>query len=135
MNVNNIKKLLDSRERTIQLARTSEEREQLKVMSNELTQLFDQGSMEIQSGMVCVCKNKEYLITSKYRSSFEFEPNSKEYQELKIKVDILEKDIKTKQNQVSAEISDISVELALFGATPEITEKVKNLINGNLGVI
>ena len=139
MNVNQIKKMLESRADGIKRRRASELQnrlnevkemalEQRKDLMKNLAKKLELAPVDFagvliqyKSHSVCTYRDDENAIT--------FTIHNPEYIELVNKRDTLIDNIQSIYNAVEDEIDDLLVDLALHGATPEIAEKVKNLIN------
>ena len=138
MNVNQIKKMLESRADGIKRRRASE-------LQNRLNEVKDMALEQRKKIMGDLAKKMEFSnldfagIKLKYKShglsSYDddcyltFTIGNIEYLDLINKRNEMKNQITNIYNIVEEEIDDLLVDLALHGATAEIAEKVKNLIN------
>ena len=138
MNVNQIKKMLESRADGIKRRRASE-------LQNRLNEVKDMALEQRKKIMGDLAKKMEFSnldfagIKLKYKShglsSYDddcyltFTIGNIEYLDLINKRNEMKNQITNIYNIVEEEIDDLLMDLALHGATAEIAEKVKNLIN------
>ena len=138
MNVNQIKKMLESRANGIKRRRASELQNRLNevkemaleqrknIMNNLAKEMKELNTVNLNNVLI---KYKSHSTYSGDSNELLFTIHNPEYIELVNERDGLIENIQSIYDAVEEEIDDLLVDLALHGATPEIAEKVKNLIN------
>ena len=139
MNVTQIKKMLEGRADGIKRRRASELQkrlnevkemalEQRKDLMKNLAKTLESAPVDF-AGVLIQYKSHSVSTYSGDENYITFTIHNPEYIELVNEKDTLTENIQSIYNDVEEEIDDLLVDLALHGATPEIAEKVKNLIN------
>lgn len=135
MNVTQIKKMLEGRTSSIKISRTRSLRQEKLEIENQIK--------NYRQIVAEAFKNKHYILEGHELKIEKVESHPHYYDSDELHYVIMDdkyltlveqkarydKTIEEKYNEVDDEINGLLVDLALHGATPEIAEKVKMLLN------